>query len=142
MLGGSNLDGRPCWHIHCERKEGGLEADLFVDKESYGVARIEIASTLEKYTSESHRTLVFMPLNGQWSLKSSVYSWVPQNQKEKEIVRICAYRPFEAERKRDYLPLRKIAKTALNHYESDFTDDFWGGHPFVPVPEEILTQMN
>lgn len=135
------IDSYTCYHLLCESKKSNEVIHLYIEKNNYGLARIEILSKNEKYIAESTTLVNFIKIDKQWHLKSSSYLYIPKNQLNKKIERICMYTVMDNESKNDYQNLRKTAKTQLNLYKSEFDDDFWENNNFVPIPKYIKEQM-
>ncbi|MDK2979168.1 MAG: hypothetical protein PWP52_1882 [Bacteroidales bacterium] len=140
-LGLVKIDSYTCYHIICESKKSNEVIHLYVEQNSYGLARIEVFSKNEKYTAESKHIVNFIKIDKQWYLKSSSYLYIPKNQLNKKIERICMYSVIDNESRKDYQNLRKTAETQLNLYKSEFDDDFWENNNFVPIPKYIKEQM-
>ena len=83
----------------------------------------------------------FIKIKGEWYLKSSKYSYKPKLHLNENIERVCLYSVIDAESKKEYKSLGKIASTLLSDYKSNFEDDFWGNMNFIPIPEQIRKQM-
>lgn len=135
------IDSYTCFHLLCESKDSNDVIHLYVEQNSYGIARIEVLSKNEKYAAESTTLVNFIKIDKQWHLKSSRYLYTPKEQLNRKTQRICSYTVIDNELKKEYQSLRKTAETQLNIYKSSFDDDFWEDNNFVPIPKFIKKQI-
>lgn len=136
-----DIDDYTCYHILCKNKESNNVIHLYVEQNSYGLAKIEVFSKTEKYNDESSTIVNYIKIDKQWYLKSSKYWSIPKRQLNTKIERVCLYTKIDNQSKKDYQNMKKTAETQLNLYKSDFNDDFWENNNFVPIPEFIKKQM-
>jgi hypothetical protein len=135
------IDEHTCYHLLCESKVSNDVIHLYVEQNSYGIARIEVFSQNEKYTVESTTLVNFIKIDSQWHLKSSRYLYIPIKQLDTKVERVCSYTVIDNESKKGYQNIRKTAETQLNIYKSEFDDEFWEDNNFVPIPKFIKKQM-
>ena len=141
LQGTVKIDDNYCYHILCTEKEANTIVNLYIERTSYGIVKIDIFSTSGKYSTESELELCYINIADQWSLKSSVSSFILKNSPNTRYEKVCLYSKIKTESKEGYEGLRKTMFMSALKYKSDFKGDFWGDKKFIPLPENIKEQI-
>ncbi len=135
-----NIDHCSCYHIRLTRKNKKETWNLFVDKKTYALVKVEYKKN-EYPKSVVNGVINYQQVDGKWYLKSSRVSFWPNSHPNDLTNRLSIYTKMNAESLKGYLGLFKILRIKIAKFSSGFNSDFWKNNVVVPIPKRIKVQI-
>ena len=135
-----NIGNRSCYHIRLTRKNQKETWNLFVDKKTYALVKVEYKKK-EYPKSVENGVINYQQIGGRWYLKSSRVSFWPENDPNNVSKRLCVYTKINKEPLKGYFSYFKILRIRIKKFSSYFNSNFWKNYVVVPIPEQIKAQI-
>ena len=142
LLRAVDIDHYSCYHIKMVRKNKKETWDLFVDKKTYALVKVEFEKVHDKHHKYEDQGVVnFQRVDGKWYLKSSKESTHWDNLSNDITKRLFVYTRINKEPLTDYKGLMKIDRIHIAKFSSGFNSTFWKNNVVVPLPQQIKSQI-
>ncbi len=133
------IDHYPCYHIKMVGKDKKEIWNLFVEKSTYALVKIEFNNIQNK--GKDTGVVNFQQVKGKWYLKSSRNSYTLVAYPKDVTNRLCVYSWMNKEPLDGYVGIFRAAGIHLSKFSSGFDSKFWKNNVVIPIPQQIKSQV-